>query len=242
MELNHLKYFCYVAKEGGFSKAARTMRIAQPAITKMVKNLESSLGVELFERTGRNVRLTKVGADVFRKCEVIFAQTDDILNINAQRSAAKDLRGTLNIAAAEPIAGYIVPVEIRETHPITYKLVVATEHAKSAAVCSSFIGSREVDDVANKTYPTLTKLRKKYGGAEIKISSNSLTAHRQMVLAGLGVSILPEFMVADDIAAKRLSCLLKDENFTFQLKVVTQRNRHLSRQADAFLALLNKVA
>ncbi|MCX6125390.1 MAG: substrate-binding domain-containing protein [Proteobacteria bacterium] len=87
------------------------------------------------------------------------------------------------------------------------------------SVCSSFIGSREVDDDSNKTYPTLNKLQKVYPNAEIRLSTNSFTAHKQLVLDGLGVSILPRFLVDDEIRSGRLSRLLPEEHFAFDLKV-----------------------
>lgn len=281
MELNHLKYFYYVAREGGYSKASKVLRIAQPAISKMVKNLEESLDVELFERIGRNVRLTKVGNDVYRKCEIIFGHLEDIKECN--RKKQHRVQGSLNFTAAEPIASHIVPLtlphllrdhdsvypqviattatdavqilsqqrcefallfhapdlpdqmEVRQQFPVTFRLVVATSKAKTEEVCSAFIGSREVDNVSNKSYPTLTKLRKRYPAAEIKISSNSFTGQHKLALAGLGVAVLPEFMVKDDVKAKRLSYLLADEDLRFQMKLVTLKTHVLSPVAEVFI-------
>ena len=50
MNLLHLHYFYHVAKEGGFTKASTSLRIQQPAISRMVKLLESDIGFSLFER------------------------------------------------------------------------------------------------------------------------------------------------------------------------------------------------
>lgn len=283
MELNHLKYFYIVAKEGGYSNAAKVLHVAQPAISKMVKNLEESLEVQLFERVGRHVRLTKIGNDVFRKCEVIFTQVNELQQ--AIQPQKVTVSGPLNVCAADVISSHLLPsvlselltkyplvypqvttttahdalhllslkkvdaallfhapeipqgLEVLQTIPIGFKVVVLTKHKNSKHVCSSFLGSREVDDTGNKVYPTLNKLRKKYPDAQIKASANSLNAHYQMVLAGLGVSVLPEFLVAPAIKTKKLTALLDKEEFTFQLKVVTRTTEPPSDALRVFLEL-----
>ena len=78
MELNHLKYFYFVAKYESFTAASKSLRVAQPAVSKMVSNLEESLGYQLFDRVGRKIRLTKSGSDLYRRCEVIFAEVAEI--------------------------------------------------------------------------------------------------------------------------------------------------------------------
>src|SRR4051812_36947555 len=61
MELRQLKYFIEVAKVEHFSMAADTMHVAQSALSRQIGLLEKELGVELFEREGRNVKLTQIG-------------------------------------------------------------------------------------------------------------------------------------------------------------------------------------
>ena len=61
MELRHLRYFVAVAEEGSFVQGARRLRVAQPALSKQVRDLESELGVLLLDRLPRGVRLTMAG-------------------------------------------------------------------------------------------------------------------------------------------------------------------------------------
>src|SRR2546426_2479703 len=61
MELRHLRYFVSVAEQGGFLKAAGQLRVAQSALSKQIRDLEREVGVALFERLSRGVRLTAAG-------------------------------------------------------------------------------------------------------------------------------------------------------------------------------------
>src|SRR5438128_10905874 len=61
MELRHLRYFVAVAEERSFVNAARRVRVAQPAISKQIHDLEGELGVALFHRLPRGVGLTRAG-------------------------------------------------------------------------------------------------------------------------------------------------------------------------------------
>src|SRR3954467_13419127 len=61
MELRSLSYFVRIAELGSITRAAAHLRVAQPALTRQVQHLEDELGVALFTRVNRGVRLTEAG-------------------------------------------------------------------------------------------------------------------------------------------------------------------------------------
>lgn len=67
--LEHYKTFYTVAKLGNISDAAEELFISQPAVTKSIKNLEKSIGITLFHRSSRGVKLTDEGKLVFNYVE-----------------------------------------------------------------------------------------------------------------------------------------------------------------------------
>src|SRR5947208_3580999 len=70
MELRHFRYFQAAAEELSFSRAAKRLHIAQPALSRAIKQLEHSLGAEVLERTRHFVRLTPAGAVLLREIAV----------------------------------------------------------------------------------------------------------------------------------------------------------------------------
>ena len=124
---NHLALFRAVAEAGGFSRAAGTIRVSQPAISMQVAELESALGTPLFDRLPRGVRLTNAG-------EILLGYARRIagLELDAER-AMRELRGLergrLALGASLTIGGYLLPAilgEFRRRHPaVELQLTIA---------------------------------------------------------------------------------------------------------------------
>ena len=62
MELRHLRYFVAVADAGSITRAAQVVRVAQPSLSRQLRQLEDELGGPLLDRRGRRARLTRAGA------------------------------------------------------------------------------------------------------------------------------------------------------------------------------------
>ncbi|WP_454725901.1 MULTISPECIES: LysR substrate-binding domain-containing protein [Cupriavidus] len=74
MDIRALRYFVEVVRQGGFTRAAETLHVTQPTISKMVKSLEEELGGPLLLREGRTVQLTDAGEVVFARGQAVLAE------------------------------------------------------------------------------------------------------------------------------------------------------------------------
>lgn len=100
MELRHLRYFQAVAEELSFSKAARRLRIAQPALSRAVQEMEREIGTQLIERERRSSRLTPAGAVLLHEIGLILERFEE--SMRRVRRTAKGEEGELKL-------GYIGP-------------------------------------------------------------------------------------------------------------------------------------
>src|ERR1700743_1380489 len=74
MDFRQIRYFIAIAEKGGLSAASEVVHVAQPALSSQIANLEDELGVKLFERHGRGVKLTTAGSTFLRHAYVIRDQ------------------------------------------------------------------------------------------------------------------------------------------------------------------------
>jgi LysR family transcriptional regulator, transcription activator of glutamate synthase operon len=118
MELRQIKYFIEVAKREHVTEAADAMHVAQSAVSRQIVNLEEELGVSLFIREGRNVKLTPIGEMFLQQMEQAVKLID-----NAKRKVEEYLdpeKGTVHIGFPSSLAGYTLPTAIsafRERYP-----------------------------------------------------------------------------------------------------------------------------
>ncbi|MDE1184741.1 LysR family transcriptional regulator [Paraburkholderia sp.] len=78
MELRHLRYFIAVAEECNFTRAAKRLHIAQPPLSRQIQQLEEMLGVQLFERNARPLKLTDTGRFFYVHAVQLLAQTAEL--------------------------------------------------------------------------------------------------------------------------------------------------------------------
>lgn len=118
MELRHLRYFVAVAEELNYRKASERLRVAQPALSSQIKNLEEELGVTLLDRDTGGVRLNNAGAAFLVEARLILLHAQRAATV--AREAAKGLRGNLTIAYYAPLLMGFMPASLkafRETFP-----------------------------------------------------------------------------------------------------------------------------
>ena len=81
MNLQYLKYAVEVARTGSINRAAEALYVAQPNVSRAIKELEFSLGIVLFERTSKGMRLTPDGERFMQYARNILAQVDEVEDI-----------------------------------------------------------------------------------------------------------------------------------------------------------------
>lgn len=102
LNYHHLLYFWTVVREGGVSRAAEKLRLAQPTVSAQVKLLEDTLGQTLFDRQGRRLVLTDTGRVVYRYADEIFGIGRELLETLKGRAPGRPLHLTVGVANAVP--------------------------------------------------------------------------------------------------------------------------------------------
>lgn len=114
LTLRQLRYFEALARHGHFGRAAEACAISQPALSMQIRELEESLGTELFERGARQVRLTGFGEDFARRARDILRSMSELGDLAraAQGGLLGGLAGRLRIGVIPTVAPYLLPTLI----------------------------------------------------------------------------------------------------------------------------------
>lgn len=104
--LRQLQYFVAVAEQGSVTRAAQNLSISQSSVTEALKELESDLGVELFERHPRGLSITHNGHQFLRHATKILATVSDARTSFSGKQ--NEAGGTLNIGVTSLVAGYVL--------------------------------------------------------------------------------------------------------------------------------------
>ncbi|MDB5765002.1 MAG: transcriptional regulator, LysR family [Herminiimonas sp.] len=107
MELRHLRYFLAAAQSQNFTRASESLHITQPTLSHQIKQLEDELGMPLFDRVGRAVRLTTAG-ELFKICAKRTLQ-----EIDSGRDALSELEnlkhGSLTLGVLSSFGTFFLP-------------------------------------------------------------------------------------------------------------------------------------
>ena len=114
MNLHQLEIFRAVAERGSVSRAAEALFLSQPGVSLQIKALEKSLGLQLFEKHGRTLRLTEAGHELLKYSERIFALLDETRQVMEELGGAT--RGTVKVAASTTAGIYVVPPALGAFH------------------------------------------------------------------------------------------------------------------------------
>lgn len=95
MQLQHLEYFCEVARHNSITKAAEVLYISQPALSKIIRNLETELGIDLFTRQGKTIKLNQNG-------RIFYDNVDK--GLSCIYDGPRQIRALLNTHAEERVS------------------------------------------------------------------------------------------------------------------------------------------
>jgi len=116
MELSQLEYFKELAAIRHFTAAAQSIAISQPALSRSIKRLEEELGVPLFDRVGKSIRLTRYG-EIF--LEYATRALEEIKNgRQALAALSAPTKGIVNLGFLHSLGTYLVPELIRQSHAL----------------------------------------------------------------------------------------------------------------------------
>lgn len=124
MTLTDLRYLVALARERHFGRAAETCHVSQPTLSVAIKKVEDELGVQLFERSATEVKITTVGQRIVNQAEKVLAEASLIPEIAA---AGKDpLCGPLRVGVIYTIGPYLLPrlIPLMRRHAPRMPLVI----------------------------------------------------------------------------------------------------------------------
>ncbi len=114
MNLRDLHYLVAVAEHLHFGRAAEACHVSQPTLSMQLKKLEDELGVQLFERTNKQVMLTAIGRDITERARRTLAEAEQLRAVAA--SARDPQAGTLRMGLFPTLAPYLLPSLMPRLH------------------------------------------------------------------------------------------------------------------------------
>jgi DNA-binding transcriptional LysR family regulator len=143
MDERRLRYFLAVVEEGGVTRAANRLHVAQPSLSQSLRTLERELGVELFQRVGRGLRLTAAGEALIGPARQALRMMD------GARAAVGEVvelaAGTLQIAALATLAVDPLSALVGRFHRAHPGVVVRVREPESASSVSTLVRAGECE-------------------------------------------------------------------------------------------------
>lgn len=126
MNFNQLQYFCVLAETEHYTQAAKLLSITQPSLTHSIKELEKELGVCLFNKKGRNVKINQFGQFLYENVHPILSNLERTkIDIETMIDPRK---GTVNLSFLHSLANKVIPnmisnfIQIEENSHINFNL------------------------------------------------------------------------------------------------------------------------
>ena len=289
MTIRHLNIFVCVYREKGITAAAKKLYMAQPAVSQVIKEMETYYDVPLFDRISRKLYPTAQGQKLYRYAVDILSRCDNMEEAMRQETSNDVCIGTSITIGSHMLPGYVK--RIKETYPhfnigvrinssetvekmltenvIDFGLIEGQVHSQNihsekfavdrlVIICPpehKITGLKKVTLSTLTEYPLL--LREPGSGAreifdyamhirglsyEPAWESVSTQALVNGVKNGLGISVLPEKMVEEDVGKKNVSVVaVNEKSFLREYHIITHKHKHLSNAANSVIELIKAV-
>jgi DNA-binding transcriptional LysR family regulator len=285
-DLNYLKYFYYVSKLEGFTKAATYLKVQQPVVSRAVKLLEKELGCFLIERQKKKLILTAEGKKVFAQCELIFSTLDNITdqlshenekeeyvfsfvssdslsygilekmlsklrkdfpNVIFQHQSGSIKNFLDEISDGNIELGFFFNVPKLPAGLVKSKLmgmdfhyVVKKEEKTNKKTMNSFIATISTTHETTDELPLFKRYREINKQANVSLISDSSMTRKSMVMNGLGVTILPHFLIKNELQKGSLVTLGKAEKLA--LYIVERQGSYRTKLKTHLISLVKEIA
>lgn len=289
MTIKHLKIFVSVYQKMNVTKAAEELHMAQPAVTRVIKEMETYYGVTLFERLNRRIYATETADELYARAIHIMEAFDSLEEVLKRSQGMR----TLRVGGTMTMGTFILPKavkEFQERYPdIKIKVKISNsrqiqkmirdnaldlalveenvqadylekEYFSSDGMCLIFPKGHPLEKKPSvcmedlKAFPILLREKGSAGRTyiehilaihEISVDpiweSTSSQALIHAVANGLGISILPETLVAADLAEGRIcSRAVTDESFCRNAYVIWHKQKFFSESMENFKLLCKK--
>ena len=193
--LRQMQYLIAVAEMLSFRRAAALCNVSQPSLSAQIAEMETSLGVALFERDRRGVLVTAAGREIISRARRVLVEADDFAE--AANRFVDPLAGTLRIGVIPTIASYLLPrivPALRKAYPRlmfvwiedkTEVLVRAVSHGDLDAALLALeadVGDLEHDTIAVDPFVLATPRGHKLSRGAACVTRNQLRGERVLLL------------------------------------------------------------
>lgn len=289
MELRQIKYFIEVAKREHVTEAADALNVAQSAVSRQIFNLEEELGVDLFIRKGRSIKLTAIGKVFLKHMEQAINTIDDARQIVNEYTDPE--MGTIQIGFPSSIATYILPTAIsafRKEYPhVKFSLNQSSYHGLAEAITKGDVNIALLGPVPKETPEfkgailftenivallpnhhrlakmsslTLNDLRdesfvlfpegyilrelivkdcQRIGFTpKVSFEGEDIDSIKGLVSAGLGVSLIPEITLVDNVPRATVMIPIEEPKITRTVGMIIPTDRTLLPTEKLFYEFL----
>lgn len=132
LSLRQLQYAVAVADTLGFHKAAARCHVSQPTLSAQIQQLETALGVRIFERDRRRVLVTRAGADIVARARRVLVEADDLLAVATR--VREPFVGMLRVGVIPTVAPYLLPEIMPKVGKAYPKLSLVFREEKTADI------------------------------------------------------------------------------------------------------------